>query len=142
MSSRNQSRPIARPSCSGSLISTLAPPNRVAASANSIPVKARIFFFAQHRGHDAEDDRPDDDALDQHPHEVHGIVRPQLGRRQQLREMQAHHRAEREQPEEGRENPAPPAGAEPAGLVVSEHLVDLPFEHGSLVRFVARAENT
>ena len=32
------------PSCSGSLISTLAPPNRVAPSADSIPVKARTFF--------------------------------------------------------------------------------------------------
>ena len=118
------------PSCSGSLISTLAPPNRVAAEREQHPGEGQDLLPAQHRGHDAEDDRSHDDALDQHPHEVHGVVRPQLGRRQQLREMQAHHRAEREQTEEGREDPAPPAGAEPAGLVVAEELVDLLFEHG------------
>ena len=44
MSSKNQSSPMARPSCSGSLICTLAPPSKVAASANSIPVKPSIFF--------------------------------------------------------------------------------------------------
>ena len=33
------------PLCSGSLIGTLAPPNRVAAKASSIPVKPRDFFL-------------------------------------------------------------------------------------------------
>ena len=51
--------------------------------------------------------------------------------------MQAHHRPEREDPEEGRQNPAPPAGAEPCGVLVTEHLAYLPLEHGSLVHFVA-----
>ena len=46
MSSRNQSSPRDGPACSAvSLIGTLAPPNRVAARANSIPVRARIFFL-------------------------------------------------------------------------------------------------
>ena len=111
---------MAGPSCSVSLIGTLAPPSSVAASANSIPVRARTFFLRRHRGNDAEDDRRHDDGLDQHPHEGHGVVGPQLRGRQQLREMQAHHRAEREHPEEGRQHPAPPAGAEPGGLVVTE----------------------
>ncbi len=64
------------------------------------PGKAQDLLPAQERGHDAEDDRRHDDGLDQHPHEGHGVVRPQLGRAQHLREMQAHHRPEREQSEE------------------------------------------
>ena len=36
---------MAGPSCSVSLIGTVAPPNRVAARANSIPVRPRIFFL-------------------------------------------------------------------------------------------------
>ncbi len=61
-SSRNQSRPMAGPSRSVSLIGTLAPPSSVAASANSIPVKRQDLLPAQHRGNDAEDDRRHDDA--------------------------------------------------------------------------------
>ncbi len=35
---------MAGPACKVSLIGTLAPPNRVAASANSIPVRPSTFF--------------------------------------------------------------------------------------------------
>ena len=121
---------MAGPSRSVSLIGTLAPPNRVAARANSIPVKQDLLL-AKERGSDAEDDCRHDDGLDQHPHERHGIVGTQLGGRQELREMQAHHRPEREQPEEGRQNPAPPAGPEPGGVFVTEHFICLLFEHAS-----------
>ena len=45
MSSRNQSRPMAGPSRSDSLMGTLAPPSSVAPRANTIPVNARVFFL-------------------------------------------------------------------------------------------------
>jgi len=44
-SSKNQSRPIAGPSCKVSLICTLDPPKAVAAMASNIPVNAKIFFL-------------------------------------------------------------------------------------------------
>jgi len=57
--------------------------------------------------------------------------------------MQAHHRPEREHPEESRQNSTPPAGAESGGPIITEQLVYLPFEHGwPLVHFVALTENT
>ncbi len=91
---------------------------------------------AQHRGDQAEQDRPEDDRLDQQPHHVHRIERPQLGRGQQLRKVQADDRAQRQNAEEGGQHAAPPAAAEMARIVVAENLVDLVLEHGlSLWRY-------
>ena len=42
---KNQSRPIAGPSCKVSLICTLDPPKAVAAMASNIPVNAKVFFL-------------------------------------------------------------------------------------------------
>src|SRR5262249_52943084 len=61
--------------------------------------------------------------------EVHGVVGPQLGRREPLRIVQGHHGPEGEDSEEGRQDSTPPARAEPRGRVVAEDLVDLLFEH-------------
>ncbi|MGO9839639.1 MAG: hypothetical protein ACLPZF_00345 [Candidatus Acidiferrales bacterium] len=44
-SSKNQSRPMAGPSCKVPLICTLDPPKAVAAMASNIPVNAKIFFL-------------------------------------------------------------------------------------------------
>ena len=130
-SSRNQSRPMAGPSLSVPLISTLAPPSSVAPSAAAMPVSASAFFLRSIAEMTPSRIAADDQPLDQHPHEGHRVVAPQLGRGQHLREMQADHRPEGEQSEERRQDAAPPPRSEVGGIVVAKHLVDLFFEHAS-----------
>ena len=92
--------------------------------------KSECLAPAQHEVEASAQECDTDDELDQGPHDRYGVARPEVGRSQQVREMQDNDGAEGGCAEEDAENATDPAGSHVLRLCIAEPAAEPAFNCG------------